>query len=70
MTTKRLSVTLDEELLDAAVRASGADSKREAIEEALRELVRRRRVERMVERAGAVELERSVEDLLHDRAAE
>lgn len=69
MATKRMSVTLDPELLDEAVRASGADSKREAIEEALRELVRRRRVERMVERAGSVALERSVEDLLEEREA-
>lgn len=65
--TKRLSVTLDSDLLEAAVRATGADSQREAIEEALRELVRRRAVERMARRGGTVELDRTVEELLDDR---
>lgn len=67
MATKRLSVTVDPELLDEAVRVTGAESQREAIDVALRELVRRRGVKRMVERAGTVELTQSVEDLLEER---
>lgn len=68
--TKRLSVTLDPDLLEAAVRATGADSQREAIEVALRELVRRRGLERMAQHGGAVQLERTVDELLAERERE
>ncbi|MBI4513119.1 MAG: type II toxin-antitoxin system VapB family antitoxin [Gemmatimonadetes bacterium] len=66
----RLSVTVDPELLDEAVHLSGARSKREAIEAALKELVRHRRLERMIARAGKVELALSLEDLLRARVEE
>jgi Arc/MetJ family transcription regulator len=56
MQGRRFSVTLDPDLLDTAVRLSGADSQREAIEIALREFVRRRGLERMAQRAGSVPL--------------
>ncbi len=69
MATRRLSVTLDPELLDEAVRVSGARSQREAIETALREMLRRRRRERMARRAGTVALSISVEELLQEREA-
>lgn len=68
--TKRLSVTLDPELLEAAVRATGAASQREAIEQALRELVRRRGLERMARHGGTIELDRTVEELLAARERE
>jgi Arc/MetJ family transcription regulator len=67
MPTKRFSVTLEADLLDEAVRASGAGSQREAIERALEELVRRRRLEGMMARAGTVPLTGSVQDLLRER---
>lgn len=69
MATRRLSVTLDPELLDEAVRVSGALSQREAIETALREMLQRRRRERMARRAGTVALSISVEKLLQEREA-
>ncbi len=69
MATRRLSVTLDPELLDEAVRVSGARSQREAIETALREMLQRRRRERMARRAGTVALSISVEELLQEREA-
>lgn len=68
MGAKRLSVTLDPDLLDEAVRVAGASSKREAIETALAELVRRHRLQRIASRAGSVPLSVSVEDLLRERA--
>lgn len=70
VTTTRLSVSVDPDLLDEAVRASGADSKREAIEAGLRELVRRHRLEAMIARRGKVPLTISVPELLREREAE
>jgi metal-responsive CopG/Arc/MetJ family transcriptional regulator len=67
---RRFSVTLDAELLDEAIRVSGADSQREVIEVALREYVRRRNLERMIQRAGSVPLTLTLEDVLRERAAE
>jgi len=68
MATKRLSVAVDPQLLEEAVRVTGASSQREAIETALTELVRRRRLQRMASRGGSVPLTLSVPDLLRDRA--
>lgn len=66
----RLNVELDAGLLGEAVALSGARSKREAIETALRELVRRRRLAGLVERAGKVPLALSLADLLEMREQE
>ena len=66
----RLNVELDPRLLEEAVEVSGAKSKREAIETALRELVRRHRLSRMIDRAGTVPLSGSLEDLLRSREEE
>jgi len=66
----RLNVELDPRLLEEAVEVSGAKSKREAIETALRELVRRHRLARMIDRAGTVPLSGSLEDLLRSREEE
>lgn len=67
MASRRLSVTLDPDLIEEAVRVSGASSQREAIETALFEMVRRRRLERAVARAGSVPLTVSVEELMRER---
>ena len=64
----RFSVTLDPELVQEAVRISGARSKREAIEAALKEFIRRRRLEKAIARGGKVSLTTSVDDLLKRRA--
>jgi len=66
----RLSVTLDPGLVEEAVRVSGAHSKREAIEAALKEFIRRRRLARMIRRGGKVALALSVDDLLKTRSEE
>lgn len=66
----RFSVTLDPDLVEEAVRVSGARSKREAIEAALKEFIRRRRLARMIGRGGKVALALSVDDLLKSRSEE
>lgn len=70
MALARLNVELDTGLLGAALEVSGARSKREAIEIALRELVRRHRLAGIVKRAGAVPLGITVDDLLQRREQE
>ncbi|MCH7896648.1 MAG: type II toxin-antitoxin system VapB family antitoxin [Candidatus Methylomirabilales bacterium] len=64
----RLSVTVDERLLERALRVSGAKTKREAIEMGLRELLRRASRERMISHAGKVDLALTVKELLKRRA--
>jgi Arc/MetJ family transcription regulator len=67
MSARRFSVTLDSDLLDEAVRVTGSASQREAIETALEELVRRRRLDALAARAGRVPLTVTVDDLLRSR---
>jgi Arc/MetJ family transcription regulator len=66
----RFSVTLDPRLVEEAVRVSGAQSKREAIETALKDFIRRRRLDKAIARGGKVSLTISVDDLLKRRAEE
>lgn len=63
----RLTVTVDEALLEEARRLAGTRTKREALELALREFVRRRRLAAIQAHAGAVDLALTVEDLLKAR---
>jgi len=66
----RLTVTVDEHLLDEATKVCRAKSKREAIEIALKDLVRRRRLEQATGHAGRVNMAVTVDELLRERAAE
>ncbi len=59
----RMTVALDEQLLDKARRLSGAKTKRETIELALRELVRRLRRRELATHAGTLKLELTQEEL-------
>jgi len=59
----RMTVTVDEKLLLEAQKLTGARTKREAIEIALRELVRRERRRAIASHAGAVELTLTQEEL-------
>lgn len=52
-TKKRLSVTLDPAVLHEAMRLTGARSKRETLDKALRELVRTERRRLLAESLGA-----------------
>lgn len=53
----RMTVTVDEGLIEEARNALGAATKSEAIRRALEEVLRRRKLERALENAGRVELD-------------
>jgi Arc/MetJ family transcription regulator len=53
----RMTVTVDEGLIEEARNALGAATKSEAIRRALEEVLRRRRLQRALENAGRVELD-------------
>lgn len=52
----RMMVEIDEELLEVAKNLSGAQTKKQAIEIALRELVKRLHYQKVATHAGQVEL--------------
>ncbi len=60
---KRLSITIDPELLEESKRLAGVRTKREAIELALREFVRTRRMQQLTELAGSDIIDMSPKDL-------
>jgi Arc/MetJ family transcription regulator len=66
--TMRVSLSLDPNLVQEAVRISKARSKREAIEMALKEFIRRRRLEKAIARGGQVALTFSAKELVRRRA--
>lgn len=59
----RMTVTVDEGLIEKARNALGAATKSEAIRRALEEVLRRRKLERALENAGRVELDLDPERL-------
>jgi len=63
----RLTVTLDEDLLQAAQQALGTRTKRETIVVALEEAARRRAIRQALEAAGTVDLGFTVDDLRRQR---
>ena len=63
----RTMMRLDDELLREAMRLSGARTKREAVELALREWVRTLRRQQAAEHAGRIELDLTVEELWKQR---
>ncbi len=63
----RLTATLDDQLLEQAQRAMSTRTKRETIEAALREVVRRAKIRKALEHKGKLQLGFSREDLLHRR---
>jgi len=59
----KTTVLVDDALLEAAMKAAGVRTKREAIEAGLRELVRRKNLEALQEELGTYELDLSLEEL-------
>lgn len=59
----RMSITVEEELLTEAQRVLGVRTKAEAIRIALREVVRRRHLHKVVSRQGGVDLDLDEETL-------
>ena len=60
---KRRSITIDPELLEESKRLAGVRRKREAVELALREFVRTRRMQELAELAGSDIIDMSPKDL-------
>lgn len=63
----RLTLTVDKALLDEVVRLAGTRTKREALDLALREFIRHRRLKDLIAHGGAVDLAISLQDLLKSR---
>jgi Arc/MetJ family transcription regulator len=59
----RLSITVDSELLEEVVRLAKARTKREAIEQALKEFVRHHRLQELQALAGSGLAEMDLEEL-------
>lgn len=59
----KTTVVIDDGLLDKAVEASGARTKRQAITTALKELIRRKNLEALRQEAGTYDLALSPEEL-------
>jgi metal-responsive CopG/Arc/MetJ family transcriptional regulator len=63
----RMSVSLDRQLLEDAQYLTGKKTKKEVLEEALKELIRKKRREEALKHAGKIEMDITLEDLLELR---
>ena len=59
----RFSITVDEELIEEALALANTKTKRDAIEQALREFVQRRRLLKMAQLMGADLVDMDLSDL-------
>jgi Arc/MetJ family transcription regulator len=66
----RTTLTINEDLLEEAKTLSGAKTKKEAIEIALEEFVRREKSKKLIELEGKVELTFSLSELLKRRKSD
>ena len=66
----RMTITIDDELVDAVKEISGASTKSEAINVALQDFLRRQQLQRVLERQGKVELALDQEKLPELREAQ
>ena len=60
----RMSITVDKELLEEAQSILGKKTKKDVIEEALRELVRRKRREEAIDHAGKIDIDLDINELM------
>ncbi|MDH3703888.1 MAG: type II toxin-antitoxin system VapB family antitoxin [Alphaproteobacteria bacterium] len=63
----RTNVVIDDALMDKALKVSGLKTKRQAIEEGLRLLVRTRQQSKIRRLRGALEWDGSLDDMRRDR---
>ena len=63
----RTTLAINEDLLDEAKELSGAKTKKETIEKALKELIQRRKSKKLIDLEGQVELSYTVEELIKRR---
>lgn len=67
MKAARTTLAIREDLLDEVKTLSGARTKKEAVEVALEDFVRRRRARRLLELEGKVELSFTLDQFLAER---
>lgn len=60
----RTTLVIDEELLKEAMKLTHAKSKKEAVELSLAEMVRKKRREKALEHAGAIDIDLTLDELL------
>jgi Arc/MetJ family transcription regulator len=63
----RTTLAIKEELLEEVKALSGVKTKREAVEKALEEFIRRRKAKRLVDFEGKMELSFTLKELLERR---
>jgi Arc/MetJ family transcription regulator len=63
----RTTIVLNEDLLNEVKSLSGAKSKRDAVEKALEEFVRRRKTRKLIDLEGKMELSYTPDQLLERR---
>jgi Arc/MetJ family transcription regulator len=63
----RTNIVIDEELMKSAIRLTGAKSKREAVELALRSLVRLKQQEKIKGFRGKLKWEGDLDDMRRDK---
>lgn len=60
-------LTIDKELMEEAKALSGARTKKEAVEKALNEFIKRRKAKKLLDLEGKIELSFSLKELLERR---
>lgn len=63
MGMSKTTVVIDDELMEQALKATGAKTKKQAIEEGLRELIRRRRLQSFKRDLGTFEMSLTLKEL-------
>jgi Arc/MetJ family transcription regulator len=63
----RTTLAIKEGLLDEVKSLSGAKTKKEAVEKALEEFVRRRKARKLIELEGKIELSLTLDELIEQR---
>jgi Arc/MetJ family transcription regulator len=66
----RTTLAINEELLNEAKELSGAGTKKEAVEVALEEFIRRRKAKKLLELKGKIELSFTLDEFLKDRKSD
>ena len=63
----KTTLNISKELLEEAIRLSGARTKTEVINKALENLIRKQKIERIIQRSGKVEFSADWEEARHGR---
>jgi Arc/MetJ family transcription regulator len=63
----RTTLAINEKLLDEVKSLSGAKTKKEAVEKALEEYIRRRKAKKLIELEGKMELSLTLDELIEQR---